>query len=105
MAHDVILRERRRDREVMPLMILLTDGAGNVSLTGRSPQEEATMMAKLIRQTGVHSVVINTEHEAIDRGLAQGLADALSAPCYTLHELKAKDLYEAVRVELKERSI
>jgi hypothetical protein len=34
------------------------------------------------------------------RGLAQGLADALERPCYTLRELKAQELYRTVRDEL-----
>jgi len=105
LAYQVILRERRKNAEVMPLMILLTDGAGNVSLTGKPPHEEALLLAGLIRQNGIRSVVINTEHELLDRGLAQELADALDAPCYTLHELKAQELYETVRGELKAQPI
>ena len=46
-------------------------------------------------------MVINMEHAAFDQGLAQALADHLKAPCYTLTELKAETLYEAVRGEMK----
>jgi Mg-chelatase subunit ChlD len=41
------------------------------------------------------------EHSSFDRGLAQDLADALGAPCYTLQGLKAEELYRTVRGELK----
>jgi Mg-chelatase subunit ChlD len=41
------------------------------------------------------------EHTSFDRGLAQELADALHAPCYTLQSLKAEELYQTVRGELK----
>jgi magnesium chelatase subunit D len=44
------------------------------------------------------------EHAAFDQGLAQGLADHLGGPCYTLHELKADHLYHAVKQELDEAS-
>ncbi|MCX7838264.1 MAG: VWA domain-containing protein, partial [Anaerolineae bacterium] len=40
LAHQVLIRERIKDREVMPLMIVVTDGAGNVSMSQMPPQEE-----------------------------------------------------------------
>jgi magnesium chelatase subunit D len=81
-------------------MILLTDGAGNVTLTEMEPQAEAHRIADMIRRANIHSVVINMEHEAYDRGLAQNLAQALGGPCYCLAELKAAELYRTVRDEL-----
>ena len=41
------------------------------------------------------------EHAAFDQGLADGLAERLGGPCYTLHELKAEHLYKTVRSELE----
>ncbi|MGQ9584202.1 MAG: putative cobaltochelatase [Anaerolineae bacterium] len=100
LAYQVIDLERRRDQEIMPLMILLTDGAGNVSLTGQPPHEEAVRLARMIRRKGIRSVVVNMEHAAFDRGLACSLAEALGAPCYRLQRLAADDLYHTVREEL-----
>ncbi|MFQ6015410.1 MAG: putative cobaltochelatase, partial [Anaerolineae bacterium] len=100
LAHEVITRERRRNPEVMPLLILLTDGAGNVSITSLPPQEEALRVASMIKQSGIRSVVINTEHEAFDRGLAQAIAQRLGGQCYTLQELSAKELYDMVTSSL-----
>ena len=100
LAYRVFRRELRLHPKAVPLLILLTDGAGNVALTETPPQEEAHKLADLIQQSGIHSVVINMEHEAYDRGLAQNLADALNGPCYCLGELKASELYRTVRDEL-----
>jgi Mg-chelatase subunit ChlD len=100
LGYRVFRRALNLHSEAMPLMILLTDGAGNVSLTETPPQEEAHKIADLIHKTGIHSVVINMEHEAYDRGLARGLAQALGGPCYCLAELKAAELYRTVRDEL-----
>ncbi len=105
LAYRVLMREKRRHPETMPMMILLTDGAGNVSLTDIPAQEEALMLARYIRHSPIHSVVINMEHTAFDRGLAQKLADALNAPCYCLHELKASDLYATVRREIEQKQL
>lgn len=105
MAHEVITREMRRSPEVMPLMIILTDGAGNVSMTDLPPQEEAHRIAKLIKESDIRSVVINTEHEAFDRGLAAGLARSLGGEVYTLRQLKAEEILETVRGELNLMSV
>ena len=100
LAYRVFRAEMNLRPESMPLMILLTDGAGNVSLTDTPPQEEAYKIAELIRKAGIHAVVINMEHEVYDRGLAAHLADTLDAPCYCHGELRASQLYRAVRDEL-----
>jgi magnesium chelatase subunit D len=97
LAYQVIEREKAQDSSLMPLMILLTDGAGNVSMMGMPPREESLLVADLFSEKSIRSVVINTEHESLDRGLARELADALDAPCYTLTDLKAESLYETVR--------
>jgi Mg-chelatase subunit ChlD len=101
LAYRTFRREMRLHPKAMPLMILLTDGAGNVSLTETPPQEEAQKIANLIHRARIHSVVINMEHEAYDRGLAAELARALEGPCYCLAELRARELYETVREELE----
>jgi magnesium chelatase subunit D len=100
MAHEIIQRERITHPDVNPLLILLTDGAGNVSMTNIPPQKEAGRLAEQIADDEIRSVVINMEHAAFDQGLAQNLADHLEAPCYTLSELKAETLYQKVREEM-----
>lgn len=101
MALEVFLKEKISHPDVMPLLILLTDGAGNVSMGNLPPQAEAHMVADKIRHEGVRSIVINMEHAAFDQGLAKDLAERLKGPCYTLQELKAEHLYHTVRKELE----
>jgi magnesium chelatase subunit D len=101
LAYRVFRRELRLHPKAMPLMIVLTDGAGNVALTETPPQEEAQKIADMVRRGGIHSLVVNMEHEAYDRGLAKDLATALGGPCYCLAELKAAELYRTVREELE----
>jgi magnesium chelatase subunit D len=100
LAYELFQQERVAHPEILPLLILLTDGAGNVSMSSLPPQEEAHAMADLIHQADVRAVVINMEHAAFDQGLATALAERLNGPCYTLAELKAENLYRAVRHEL-----
>ena len=100
MAYDVLLREKYVHPDVEPLLITLTDGAGNVALGSQPPQDEAYHFAELIASEHIRSIVINMEHAAFDQGLAQMLADHLKAPCYALNELKAENLYHTVKQEM-----
>lgn len=104
MAHMVLEREHLLHPDITPLLIVLTDGAGNVSLGKVPPQEEAHMLAEAIADDDIRSVVVNMEHAAFDQGLAQSLAKHLNAPCYTLNELKAESLYRTVRNEINQGS-
>jgi magnesium chelatase subunit D len=104
LALEIFQRELIVHKDILPLMIMLTDGAGNVSMGNLSPQEEAHRVADKIQVAGIRSVVINMEHAAFDQGLANALAEHLGGPCYTLHELKADYLYQAVRGELNSSS-
>jgi magnesium chelatase subunit D len=100
LALDVFLKEKRLHPDVMPLMILLTDGAGNVSMSELPPQEEAHRIAELFSRENIRNITINMEHAAFDQGLAKLLADRLGGPCYSLNQLKADVLYETVKRQL-----
>jgi Mg-chelatase subunit ChlD len=100
MAYDVLMREKRLHPDVQPLLLVMTDGAGNVSVGTMAPQEESFRFAETIAAQKVRSVVVNMEHAAFDQGLAQQLADHLEAPCYSLGEIKAENLYQTVREEM-----
>jgi magnesium chelatase subunit D len=100
LAYDVLRQESVVHPDVEPLLIVLTDGAGNVAIGTLPPQEESYKFAELIAHDDTRSIVINMEHAAFDQGLAQRLADHLKAPCYTLSELKAENLYHAVKQEI-----
>jgi len=101
LALKVFEQEKHTHPDVMPLMILLTDGAGNVSISNLPPQEESHRVADLLAEERIRSVVINMEHVAFDQGLARALAERLHCPCYTLRELKAESLYQTVKGELE----
>lgn len=104
LALEIIQQDKLTHPDTLPLMILLTDGAGNVSMGELPPQEEAHLVASKLQKAEIRSVVVNMEHAAFDQGLANTLADRLGGPCYTLHELKAEHLYRAVRSELDSSS-
>ncbi len=104
LAFETIRREKMLHPDILPLMILLTDGAGNVSMSKLPPQEEAHRIADRFKDETIKTVTINMEHVAFDQGLATRLAERLGGPCYTLGQLRADILYQTVRREMESAS-
>lgn len=101
MAYEVIKREKILHPDVQPLLIVLTDGAGNVPLVpGRLVAEEVAELAGMFAIENIHSVVINMEQKVFDSGLAQDLANKMNAVCYTVEDLKGETLLETVQREI-----
>jgi Mg-chelatase subunit ChlD len=100
LAYETIQREVQRYPELVPLLVILTDGAGNVSMGEMPPQLEAYRVAEEIREEDIKSIVINMEAADYDKGLAQSLADHLGGTCYTPAGLHAGTLVTMVRDQL-----
>jgi len=100
LARETIQKELRRYPELMPLLIILTDGAGNVSMGNMPPQVEAFGVAEQLQEDNVKSIVINMESAEYDKGLARALADHLGGTCYNLASLQAESLFTVVRNQL-----
>lgn len=101
LGFELLDRAKRRDPEVLPLMVVLTDGQANVSLTGMRPQEEAYRIADFIAEAGVEAIVIDTEHPSFVRGLAQALAQHLTASYYHIADLGDQALVDVVRQQTR----
>lgn len=103
LARQTVEREMRRYPELRPLLVILTDGAGNVSMGDMPPQEEAYYVAEQIHESDIRAIVVNMENAEFDRGLTQDLADHLGGPCYNPMALHAEALLGMVRGELLAR--
>lgn len=100
LAYEVIKREELAHPEIQPMLILLTDGVGNVSITKLPPQEEAYKIADMIAKDNVPSIVINMEHKEFDKGLAREIAEHLQASYYCMSDLQAEKLLQTVKEEI-----
>ncbi len=113
MALQVVEAERLKDWNVLPLLVLMSDGRANVA-TGIShpsqatadsprsnlPMDEAMAVASTIRGQGIPAVVIDTETDFLRLGLVRPLAEAMDAPCIRLEELQSHSLADTVRLQL-----
>ena len=109
LAMEVIETEKQKDRNVLPLLVVLSDGRANVAMgtsdagqsTGTSlPIAEARAMAAVIREQHISAVVVDTETDFLRLGLAEPVAQAMGAPCIKLEELHSDALADTVRMQL-----
>ena len=99
-ALEVIETERVKDRNVLPLLVLLSDGRGNVALGLDSPSDEAYAAAGIIGDDKIPSVVVDTESGYIRLGMVQSVAEAMDAQYLKLEDLRAESLADAVRQKI-----
>ena len=99
-ASEIIETERIKDRDVLPLLVLLSDGRGNVALGQDSPLDEAYAAAGIIGDDKIPSVVVDTESGFIKLGMVQPVAEAMGAQYLKLEDLRADSLAEAVRLRM-----
>lgn len=100
LGYEVLDRARKQDPEVLPLMVMLTDGQANVAMGDLPPQVESYALADFIAAQSIRSVVIDTEHPIFERGLARQLAERLKGHYYRLDDLREGGLVELIRSEL-----
>ena len=99
-ALEILETERIKDRDVLPLLVLLSDGRGNVALGQDSPLDEAYTAAGIIGDDKIPSVVVDTESGFIKLGMVQSVAEAMGAQYLKLEDLRADSLAEAVRLRM-----
>ncbi|WP_245863099.1 putative cobaltochelatase [Candidatus Viridilinea mediisalina] len=101
-AFELLEKARRQDEEVLPLMVLLTDGQANVAISQLPPQQEAYQIADLIATRAIRAIVIDTEHPSFERGLSRRLAEHLRGAYYRLEDLSDDGLVQAVRRQMQQ---
>ena len=81
-----------------PLIVVLTDGRGNVSLPKHdSPQSSTASIAATIAQLNLPTVIIDTEDGYLKLGLARTLAAAIGAEYLALDKLTSETLTLTIR--------
>ena len=88
----------KKDSELEPILVLVTDGRANaVEENGGDPIEAAIKMAEKIRKAKITSVVIDTENDFIKLGVAKKVAQAMGASYYNLRQLSKEQILRIVR--------
>src|SRR5438874_10246427 len=116
-ACRLIKTERLRDPRVYPLLVLISDGRGNISLFGEEPLLEAQRMAGQIKQEGVRAMVIDSTRDfgsqpgyprnrvtslygAYAFNVCGDLAERLGGRYYGLFDLSQNSIVDSVQREM-----
>ena len=106
LAMETLETERLKDRDVLPLLVLLSDGRANVTLAGEQSSnvlalpDEVKHLGETVAAAKIPAVVVDTEQDFIKLELAKNVADAMSARYIKLDDLAAQSLADAVRQQL-----
>ena len=93
-----LARLNKKDSELEPILVLVTDGRANaVEEDGGDPVTAAIKMAEKIRKAKITAVVIDTENDFIKLGVAKKVAQAMGASYYNLHQLSKEHILRIVR--------
>jgi len=88
-AYDLIKREMNRDHEIKPIMVIISDGRGNSSISGVNPQEEISYISTMIVKDKICSIVLDSESGFVMLGFAKRLADMLNAKYLKLDTIRS----------------
>lgn len=97
MAYVTLERMSKVDKELEPVLILITDGRANSSLSGENPVAAALKMAECIRKAGITSMVIDTEGGYVKFGLAREIAKRMGAGYYHIDSLSREKILHLVK--------
>ncbi len=100
-ADRLVASVRRRDPGLTPLIVLLTDGRGNVALEpGGDPFRDALRVVRQLAAAGINGLVIDTEDGPVRLGRARAIAEVWGAEVRSVDDLTGRRLPEAVRKAL-----
>ncbi|MPM80225.1 hypothetical protein SDC9_127272 [bioreactor metagenome] len=101
LSSEVLSRERARHPDSKLLLVLMTDGRGNVSASGGKPMSEARAAASAIRERGIDCIVIDTEEGGLSLDMAKGLAEASGGKYIKLENLEGGAIAEVAKAAVR----
>ncbi|MEA1965809.1 MAG: magnesium chelatase subunit D family protein [Euryarchaeota archaeon] len=101
---NLLLAELKKNKETIPIMILISDGRANVPLGDASVKEELLGIAEDTRSAGIHVVVLDTEAAGrsfvkMQLGYCKDIAEHAGGKYYQVGELSAGQVCEIATAE------
>ncbi len=91
----------RQKPKTIPLLILVSDGKGNVKFDGGDPTQEAKAVCREIQAANIHSIAIDTEEKDRICGRMEALALEMGGLYLLPEELKADRLAATVKEQMR----
>ncbi len=96
----VIKKEKLKNSKIKPVMVIISDGRGNVSIGNGNPFDEAKELCSEIRGLGILSVIIDTESGLIRLGRLAELSEVLGGKYYAMDDLSSDRIHDIIKSSL-----
>jgi len=93
---QVLRTQLWKNRNIIPIMVLVSDGRGNVPI-GTDVKKELVSLANEIKRQGINLVVIDTADGFLNLGYNKEIVEASGGVYYTLDELDSKKVVNVVK--------
>ena len=96
-AYEILKAARARDKEILPYVVLLSDGKANVSASSEDPFEDAVRAAQRIVGDKINLLILHCEFGRIRFEFAKKLAERSGANYMKLSELSGDEIERRVK--------
>lgn len=99
-AYELIRRTTLREPEMRILLVLVTDGRANHSMSDAKPADEVRAVAGLLGELPfTEFLIVDTENKSslVRTDGAKQIAEQLGGACYRMEELKSQSLVSLIR--------
>ena len=88
-----VINKLNPDKDLKPLLVILSDGKANVPLSGGGDAWQQTLhLSSQLFQSNIPALVLDTENEYLRFGRAAEMAKAMGAECLSLEELSSENI-------------
>lgn len=88
MGIRLLVQEKRKNPETMPVMLLFSDGRPNVSCFGGDPLEETLYYAKQVKRQDIQAIWVDTEFNPMATGYGYEIAQRMAGIYLTMERLQ-----------------
>ncbi|MCK9581108.1 MAG: VWA domain-containing protein [Methanoregula sp.] len=102
-GYEVLINERKKRKEIIPLLILISDGRANIGY-GKNIKEELISIAQQLKEEGIYSVIIDTESTkrsfvSFQLGYCKEIAETSGGAYYPLSDLTVQGVSSIAKRE------
>ena len=100
LAYEVIKAEKIKDKDLLPVIVLVSDGKATYSEKSKDAFQDALSWANKIASEKIKSVVIDADESYIKLHLSEKLAEVMEADYFAVEDLHAETLVSAVKMSV-----
>ena len=93
---EILKRERIKNGNSLPIMVLVSDGRGNVPM-GSNVKHEVMSLAEDVKEQGIHLVVVDSDNGLLGLGYGKTIAEVSGGTYHNLERIDPKSMVDVIR--------